>query len=106
MHTRNILHFELIYFALFIFVPRIVIGVYPVMVQQFINDRITNNRVTILSIREFAKRLSIIIFMPILGNIIDKYGIKTSYLYIVVFSVISLTILIFLKYLKTSNARG
>lgn len=65
-----------------IFIPRMIIGIYPRVFQQYINDEITENRNTILSIRETVKNLPVITILPLIGVIIDKKDIGSSYLLI------------------------
>ncbi|GFI43390.1 hypothetical protein IMSAGC018_01060 [Lachnospiraceae bacterium] len=82
-----------------IFIPRMIIGIYPRVFQQYINDEITENRNTILSIREAVKNLPIITILPLIGIIIDKKGIGSSYL-VISFIGLASTVGLYLLYIS------
>ena len=81
-----------------VLVPRIIIGVYPVLIQQFINDCVTQNRITILSIREFTKQIPILFILPLFGYVLDRYGIIVGYYILTGCSALFVIVLFWLYY--------
>lgn len=96
----------LIPFIIFITIPRIVIGSYPVLIKEFINIEIKSNRATIFSIRSLIMRIPQVILLPAIGVIIDKLGIQLG-LIICSISISFLTVILFLIYkiLKINNIK-
>lgn len=77
-----------------VFIPRFIIGVYPTLIQHFINKEIVESRTTILSFRSFAKQVPSILLMPIIGKVIGLYGLQVTLIIYGIFAVLC-TLLIF-----------
>ena len=73
-------------FVWVVFIPRFIIGVYPTLINDFINKEIIESRSTILSFREFSKQLPSTLLMPIIGKIIGLYGLQVT---LVIYAIIA-----------------
>jgi MFS family permease len=71
-------------------------GFYSPFTKTLLNRRISNSslRATILSFESSVKRLMLVLIMPVIGIIVDNYGIKGGLIFCIVISIISIFILI------------
>ena len=76
-----------------IIIPRIIIGVYPALIKEYINKEIKESRATIFSIRSLFMRIIQIVLLPLTGCIIDQYNLNISYLFIAGIGILSYVIL-------------
>lgn len=83
-----------------IILPRIVIGIYPAMLKEYINKEITVDRATIFSIRSLLSRFPQIVLLPVIGSMIDKSGIHAALL------LLSVILLLFAGVLKYSRKKS
>ena len=96
--TSFLLTTRIVLLGVAVLVPRIIIGVYPVLIQQFINDCVTQNRITILSIREFAKQIPILFILPLFGYVLDRCGLTAGYYILTGCSALFVIVLLWLYY--------
>lgn len=83
---------------LIIILPRIVIGIYPAMIKEYINKEIVIDRATIFSIRSLLSRIPQIFLLPLVGSLIDHKGMDFSLLFIAMILLASLFSLGMAKY--------
>lgn len=65
-------------FIVAIIIPRIVIGIYPSIIKEYINKEIEMDRATIFSIRSLLSKIPQVILLPYVGDVIDGKGINYS----------------------------
>ena len=78
-----------------ILIPRIVIGVYPSIIKEYINKEIKADRATIFSIRSLLSKMLQVFMLPLVGKMIDKCGLNVSLIAIAGFILISSICLMF-----------
>ena len=61
-----------------IIIPRIVIGIYPAMIREYINKELIEDRATIFSIRSLMSKMMQVVLLPFVGLIIDEKGLNFS----------------------------
>lgn len=81
-----------------IILPRIVIGIYPAMIKEYINKEIVIDRATIFSIRSLLSRIPQIFLLPLVGSLIDHKGMNYSLLFIAIVLLAALCSLGMAKY--------
>lgn len=82
-------------FLIFVIIlPRIVIGVYPAMIKEYINKEIVEDRATIFSIRSLLSRIPQVFLLPYVGYLIDNEGINFSLLLIAIILLVLMAILL------------
>ncbi len=75
-------------FVVTIIVPRIIIGIYPSIMNEYINKEITMDRATIFSIRSLLSKIPQVVLLPYVGYLIDNKGLE--------YSLIGITICLFI----------
>lgn len=65
---------------LFLINPRIIIGLYPTVINDILNREITKNRAIILSIRSLLIRAFQIFMIPLFGYLLDVYSLQTTFI--------------------------
>lgn len=88
-------------FLIVIIIPRLVIGVYPALIREFINKELPINRATIFSIRSLLMRGVQVLLLPVVGVVIEHYGLNDALG--VILCVIGLLFVILRLYLKVQN---
>ena len=76
--TPLIMSIPNIIFFFAIIIPRIVIGIYPAMIREYINDEIAIDRATIFSIRSLLTKVMQVVLLPLIGVVIDNKGLDVS----------------------------
>ncbi|MCI9490983.1 MFS transporter [Lachnospiraceae bacterium 48-42] len=65
-------------FIVTIIIPRIVIGIYPSIMKEYINKEIETDRATIFSIRSLLSKLPQVVLLPYIGCLIDGRGLNNA----------------------------
>ena len=65
-------------FIVTIIIPRIVVGIYPSIMKEYINKEIETDRATIFSIRSLLSKLPQVVLLPYIGCLIDGRGLNNA----------------------------
>ena len=61
-----------------IIIPRIIIGIYPSVMKEYMNKEIKMDRATIFSIRSLVSKVPQVVLLPCVGYVIDDKGLSYS----------------------------
>ena len=61
-----------------IIIPRIIIGIYPSVMKEYMNKEIKMDRATIFSIRSLVSKVPQVVLLPFVGYVIDDKGLSYS----------------------------
>lgn len=103
--TPLVMSFQIPYLIFIIAIPRIVIGIYPVLIREYMNKEIKEDRAMIFSARSLLSRLMQVFLLPVVGNIIDKSSLGHSFVVICALGLaVFFVLLISLHYLNLVDA--
>ncbi len=78
MFTAALMATSHVAFIVALLLPRLVIGVYPILISDLLNQVITSSRATILSIRSLIMRIFQIAMLPLIGYGIELFSLSTT----------------------------
>ncbi len=78
MFTAALMATSHVAFIVALLLPRLVIGVYPILISDLLNQVITSSRATILSIRSLIMRIFHIAMLPLIGYGIELFSLSTT----------------------------